>query len=146
MDKTNINSSKVFVQSFGYLQNITTSINFINTSIHTYIHNNHRKLNNEQILDLKSINIEYKKLLNLTSKGFTNNELNDLESFNILRQSIDNKISVALNKQIERIQQENVSQKSSTLYFTILTEVEYTVDRIEKLVRLYIDIDKQIND
>ena len=84
--------------------------------------------------------------MNLTSKGFTNNELNDLESFNILRQSIDNKISVALNKQIERIQQENVSQKSSTLYFTILTEVEYTVDRIEKLVRLYIDIDKQIND
>ena len=69
-----------------------------------------------------------------------------MESFDKLRQSIDNKISIALNNQIERIQQENVSQKSSTLYFTILTEVEYTVDRIEKLVRLYIDIDKQIND
>ncbi|MCA4777243.1 inorganic phosphate transporter [Empedobacter stercoris] len=146
MDRENINSCKVFVQSFGYLQNITTSINFINTSIHTYIYNNHRKLNEEQLIDLKSINIEYKKLLNHTSKSFANNNLNELESFDKLRQSIDNKISIALNNQIERIQQENVSQKSSTLYFTILTEVEYTVDRIEKLVRLYIDIDKQIND
>ncbi|MDM1073103.1 inorganic phosphate transporter [Empedobacter brevis] len=146
MDKANINSSKVFVQSFGYLQNITTSINFINTSIHTYIHNNHRRLNEEQILDLKSINTEYKKLLQHTSKCFTNNDLNGLESFEDLRQSVDHKISLALNNQIERIQQHNVSQKNSTLYFTILTEIEYTVDRIEKLTYLYIDIDKQIND
>lgn len=146
MDKANINSSKVFVQSYGYLQNITTSIGFINTTIHTYIYNNHRKLNDEQLVDLKAIEKEFNSLLQKTSTSFSNNNLEDLKTFEKQRTTIDQKISKALNNQIERIQHESVGQKSSTLYFTVLTEVEYTIDRIEKLVRLYIDIDKQIND
>lgn len=146
MDKANINSSKVFVQSYGYLQNITISINFINSSIHTYIYNNHRKLNNEQIDDLKSLNKEFNNLLQYSSRCFTNTHLKELKTFKQQRIAIDEKITIALNNQIERIQQQNVSQKSSTLFFTILTEIEYIIDRIEKLAHLYIDIDKQINE
>lgn len=141
MDNSNVHTTKDFVKSFGYLQNITTSINFINTSIHTYINNNHKKLTDEQIQDLKNINQYYSELLMQTSKDFTNN---DFYNFEKKRVALDEKLTLALNNQIERIQQQKVGQKSATLFFTILTEVEYTVDRIEKLVKLYDEINNQI--
>lgn len=146
MDRSNINSSKIFVQSFGYLQNIIISTNFINNSIHTYIYNNHRQLKPEQIDDLKMINMAYKKMMNYISKRFLEDDLSNLDAVEPLRKAFDDALSSAMSNQIERIQEQNISQKSSTLYFTILTEIEYTTDRVEKLVRLYKGIDQQIND
>lgn len=146
MDRSNINSSKIFVQSFGYLQNIIISTNFINNSIHTYIYNNHRQLKPEQIEDLKMINMAYKKMMNYISKRFLEDDLSNLDAVEPLRKAFDDALSSAMSNQIERIQEQNISQKSSTLYFTILTEIEYTTDRVEKLVRLYKGIDQQIND
>lgn len=146
MDQSNINSSKIFVQSFGYIQNIIISINFINTSIHTYIYNNHRQLKPEQIGDLKTINTAYKKMMYYISKRFLEDDLNNLSGIEPLRKDFDEALNIAISNQIARIQCDNISQKSSTLYFTILTEIEYSADRVEKLVRLYKGIDQQIND
>ncbi|MDK7675408.1 inorganic phosphate transporter [Weeksella virosa] len=146
MDQSNINSSKIFVQSFGYIQNIIISINFINTSIHTYIYNNHRQLKPEQIGDLKTINTAYKKMMYYISKRFLEDDLNNLGGIEPLRKDFDEALNIAISNQIARIQCDNISQKSSTLYFTILTEIEYSADRVEKLVRLYKGIDQQIND
>lgn len=146
MDKENIHSSKVFLKSFGYLQNIVTSIQYINTSVHTYVYNNHRKLQDEQIHDLEAINKEYNNYMNHIGLYFINDDLAELDTLTTLRKAVDEEIEKALNKQIQRIHTQNVSQKSSALYFTILTEVEYSIDRVEKLVKLYIDIDKQINE
>ncbi|WP_395093664.1 anion permease [Vaginella massiliensis] len=145
MDLSNINSSKIFVQSFGYIQNIVISINFINNSIHTYIFNNHRQLKPEQIEDLKAINSAYKRLMFYISKRFLDDDLSSLTDVENLRNSFEEVLNVAISNQIERIQQQNISQKSSTLYFTILTEIEYTVERVEKLIKLYKGIDAQID-
>ena len=80
------------------------------------------------------------------SKRFLEDDLNNLGGIEPLRKDFDEALNIAISNQIARIQCDNISQKSSTLYFTILTEIEYSADRVEKLVRLYKGIDQQIND
>lgn len=132
-----MDSSKYLIKSYGNLQNIILGLDFINNAAIAHISNNHKSLKKTQIKDLIKIDQNFSDLLTATKDFFLQPDSQQAYKINELSEKTREIIDFAMSREISRIKKDKTSQKSNTLFMSILLESNYVVDRINKLVSSY---------
>lgn len=130
-------SSKYLIKSYGNLQNIILGLDFINNAAIAHISNNHKSLKKSQIKDLVKIDQNFSDLLTATKDFFLQPNSTKAFKINELSEKTREIIDFAMSREISRIKKDKTSQKSNTLFMSILLESNYVVDRVNKLVSSY---------
>ena len=139
LDESSVEASRFYIMVLGYLQDIAQSIEYISTSAHKHVNNNHKHLKKSQIKDLKQINDELHKLFGQLEKDFADKNFDNLLTIIEAKQELFNHVSQSLDKQIARIRTEETSPKNTTLYFGILLETKDLMSALMSLLQLYHD-------
>lgn len=137
MDSNVVDSSKFLIKSYGNLQNVVLSLDFINNAAKAHIANNHKKLKKSQIKDLAKISVSLSELLFVAREFFLNADTEQTEKVNELCEKSREIIDNSMSREISRVKKDKTSQKANTLFMSILLETNYIVDRVNKLVSSY---------
>lgn len=137
MDSNVVDSSKFLIKSYGNLQNVVLSLDFINNAAKAHIANNHKKLKKSQIKDLAKISVSLSELLSAAREFFLNADMEQIEKVNELCEKSREIIDYSMSREISRVKKDKTSQKANTLFMSILLETNYIVDRVNKLVFSY---------
>ena len=137
LDESSLNASNFYINFLGYLQDITQSLEYINSASFKHVNNNHSKLKLTQIRELMEVNSKITELFN---------EVQDLyktKSFNKIQKIIDDKeiiyklVQDKILAQVARTRNEEKSPKNTTLYFGILQETKDLLNAIMNLLSIY---------
>jgi phosphate/sulfate permease len=149
MDESSVESSKFYIMTLDYLQDITQSIAYITKSSFDHVDNQHKALKPNQIEDLKNVDVELDIMFKDIQKTFENQSFDNISRLINDRKYIQNDVAKLVEKQITRIKTEDSSPKNSMLYFSILLETKDLIEATWSLLQLYHDfhsITKNNND
>jgi len=139
MNESSIESSKFYIMTLDYLQDITQSIAYVTKSSFDHVDNQHKPLKPIQIEDLKKIDVELDILFKEIQKTFASQSFGDISKLISERKYIQNDVAKLVEKQITRIKTEDSSPKNSMLYFSILLETKDLIEATWSLLQLYHD-------
>ena len=137
LDETSVEASKFYVMILGYLQDMIQSLAFITQNSYSHINNNHKQLKFNQIRDLKSIDVELKKLFDTIETIFKDQSFDRLDEVLKEKNQILNNVSELIQKQITRIRTVETSPKNSKLYFGLLLETNDLIKATMNLLELF---------
>jgi hypothetical protein len=119
------------------LTDIVQSLEFLAKKSFKHVDNNHSKLSEGQMADLKEIQSNFSDLLRTIEKTFLMKEFgglgNSIEQGGLLLDLIKSKI----DSQIARTRKEAISPKNTALCFNLLLESKDLVKAVIKLVEEY---------
>ncbi|MDO4728499.1 MAG: inorganic phosphate transporter [Bacteroidota bacterium] len=144
LDDTSAESSKFYVHTLGYLQDIIQSMTFICQSVVTHVDNKHKKLKINQLKDIKTIELQLNRVFNQINHIFISKRFEEIEQIILNENSLTNDIENSIQKQIVRIRTTETSPKNSKLYFSLLLETNDLVQSTEKLLILFDEFDKYV--
>lgn len=137
LDDNSAKSSRYYIISVGYLQDIIENLYIISSNTHNHVDNNHKPLKQSRCEELYLISEQlgnwYAEIYNMYKRlEFTNID-------NVMRQrnKIQNTINNLMDKQIEDIRTTESSPRNTRLYFSILLETNEMVSSTFKLLRLH---------
>ena len=133
LEKSSVEASKFYISVLGYLEDISQSISYISKISYKHVNNNHKPLNKEQIVDLKSIMSGLETVLNDISQVLENQSFEKVFAIIEKKQTLLDNVSESLGKQIDRIRTVETSAKNTTLHFGIIMESK---DLIMALINL----------
>jgi hypothetical protein len=139
LDDTSVEASRFYILVLGYLQDISQSISYISKASFKHVNNNHKNLKKGQIKDLKTIDFELEIILTEIEKIFETRNFDNLSDVLSKKHHLFNHVSESIEKQIDRIRNEESSAKNTTLYFGILLETKDLISAIMNLLELYQD-------
>ncbi len=113
-----------YVQIIDYIREISNSIMHIIKPTFTHIDNNHKRLDEIQIDELKVINREMYQLFNHILHIIENQNFNEIELVVLKQNELLDMLAKFKKKQVKRIKKEKAGTKRSLLYFTILSETK----------------------
>src|SRR5690606_347542 len=141
LDDSSVKSSRYYIISLGYLQDMVENLGVINTNALSHVDTNHKPLRRSHSKDLKYLveqSGEWFSNIHMTSRRMDFSIVDDLIKE---RDAIQNHINVLLDKQIDRIRTSESSSKNSRLYFSILLETNELLSSTFKLLRLHTEFD-----
>ena len=139
MDESSVESSKFYIMTLDYLHDITQSIAYITKSSFDHVDNQHKALKNNQVEDLKKVDLELDVMFKDIQKTFEKQAFGDITKLISDRKYIQNDVAKLVEKQITRIKTEESSPKNSMLYFSILLETKDLIEATWSLIQLYHD-------
>lgn len=142
LDDTSVESSKFYIHTLGYLQDIIQSIGYISQLSYTHVDNNHKKLKVNQIKDLKYINVQLTEVFNTINMSFVKEDFSNFDEVLQRNDHLIQDIEVSIQKQIERIRTTETSPKNSKLYFSLLLETNDLIMATNKLLILFKDFEQ----
>ena len=138
LDEMSVNASSFYINILGYLQDMTQSLEFIVKATNKHVNNNHKKLKNSQVKELKEVENALDEFFGKTKKAFDTLSfdqiaaiLNDKELFVLLNEKIQ--------AQVERTRTEESSPKNTTLYFGLLLETKDLLKATMSLIQEYFE-------
>ena len=137
MDESSVEASRFYLMVLGYLQDISQSISYISKASYKHVNNNHKNLKKGQIKDLKIIDEQLSTMLNEISEIFGERKFDNIAKIVAEKQELFDHVSKSIEKQIERIRNEESSAKNTTLYFGNLLETKDLISAIMSLLELY---------
>lgn len=144
LDDTSVESSKFYIHTLGYLQDVIQSMSFISQLSHAHVDNNHKKLKVNQIKDLKYINEQVIDVLDNIQMAFVKEDFSKFDYILQMNDKLMNDIEKSIQKQIERIRTTETSPKNSKLYFSLLLETSDLISATNKLLVLFKDFDSYV--
>ena len=141
LDDTSVESSKFYIHTLGYLQDIIQSMSYISQLSHTHVDNNHKKLKFNQIKDLKSLNNQLNEVLDAVHLAFVKEDFSQFDQILLNNEALIQNIENSIHKQINRIRTTETSPKNSKLYFSLLLETNDLITAVSKLLVLFKDFD-----
>lgn len=144
LDDTSVESSKFYIHTLGYLQDVIQSMSFISQLSHAHVDNNHKKLKVNQIKDLKYINEQVIDVLDNIQMAFVKEDFSKFDYILQMNDKLMNDIEKSIQKQIERIRTTETSPKNSKLYFSLLLETNDLIMATNKLLILFKDFEQYI--
>jgi hypothetical protein len=137
LDDTSVRGSNFYIMVLANLTDIVQSLEFLAKKSFKHVDNNHSKLSEGQMADLKEIQSNFSDLLRTIEKAFLNKEFgglgNSIEQGGLLLDLIKSKI----DSQIARTRKEAISPKNTALCFNLLLESKDLVKAVIKLVEEY---------
>ncbi|WP_127845253.1 inorganic phosphate transporter [Psychroflexus aestuariivivens] len=124
LEDTNVEASKFYVLTLDHLQDMVQSIAYITRSSHKHVSNNHKNLKFNQIRDLKNVQRSLDEVYSEVIEAFDNQDFDEIKKLINKENTLLDKISALLQKQIERIRETENSPKNSKLYFGVLLETK----------------------
>ncbi len=140
-----VGASRFYLLVQDHLQDITQSLELITKVSLKHVKNNHKGLKFNQIKDLKEIEAELLELFNKTKKEFDNKSMENLGVILNEKQTLLNKVSAQIEKQIARTKDPESSSKNTTLYFTLLLETKDIIVSTLEMLELYYTEYKKAN-
>jgi phosphate/sulfate permease len=137
LDDQSLEASKFYILILRYIQDISQSIHYISTSSFEHVNNNHRRLKKSQLEDLKNIESELTGMFSKVEEIFNTKTLEHLQPLIEVKSKLFSYIEDLVNKQVNRIRQEETSAKNVTLYFGILLETRDLLEATIKMLELY---------
>ncbi len=139
LDDASVEASRFYILVLGYLQDISQSISYISKASYKHVNNNHKNLKKGQVKDLKTIDNELGDILTEIEQIFEARNFDNLNEIISKKQNLFNHVSESIEKQIDRIRNEETSAKNTTLYFGNLLETKDLISAIMNLLDLYQD-------
>lgn len=137
LDETSVEASKFYVMILGYLQDMIQSLDFITQNSYSHINNNHKQLKFNQIRDLKSVDVDMKKMFDKIEVIFNNKNFDKLDEILVEKELLLKTITDLIQKQIVRIRTVETSPKNSKLYFGLLLETNDLIKSTMSLLELF---------
>ncbi|WP_372745392.1 inorganic phosphate transporter [Lutibacter sp.] len=137
LHESSVSASSFYIDVIKTLQDIAQSIGFISKISYKHIHNNHKALKENQANELKEIELKLNGMFTKTRSVF---ESNSFEQIPYLIEELENLLSEVgayTQKQVERTRTTESSPKNTTLYFSILLEIEDLLKAKINLLELY---------
>lgn len=145
LDESSVEASKFYILILGYLQDMVQSIEFITTSSHSHVNNNHKKLKFNQIRDLKTVDAQLHELFGRLEASFNSEDFSKLDEILKDKKAFLDTVSELITKQISRIRTTETSPKNSKLYFALLLETNDLIKSIMNLLELFKEFNQQNN-
>ncbi|SFU57411.1 Phosphate transporter family protein [Pustulibacterium marinum] len=145
LDDTSVEASKFYILILDYLQDMVQSIGYITKNSFGHVNNNHKNLKFNQIRDLKGIDKELQVVFNEISKNFANETFDDITDIIYQHKELREKVSVLIQKQIDRIRTTETSPKNTKLYFSLLLETQDLIGATIKLLELFQEFHRDYN-
>ncbi|CAM3961069.1 inorganic phosphate transporter [Flavobacterium antarcticum] len=142
LDDNSVEASKFYILILGYLQDMVQSIDFITSNSYSHVNNNHKPLKFNQIRDLKTIDRQLQRLLQLLEDSFKNDDFYKIDLILKDKQVLLDTVSELISKQINRIRTTETSPKNSKLYFALLLETNDLVKSVMNLLELFKEFNK----
>lgn len=141
LDDSSVKSSRYYIISLGYLQDMVENLGVINTNALSHVDNNHKPLRRSQSKDLKYLVEQIGEWFSNIHMTYRRMDFSKVDELIKERDAIQNHINVLLDKQIDRIRTSESSSKNSRLYFSILLETNELLSSTFKLLRLHTEFD-----
>jgi phosphate/sulfate permease len=145
LDDASVNASSFYINILGYLQDMTQSLEFVVKATNKHVNNNHKKLKNSQVKELKEVESALDEFFGKTKEAFDTLSfdqiaaiLNDKELFVLLNEKIQ--------AQVERTRTEESSPKNTTLYFGLLLETKDLLKATMSLIQEYFEANQSSQD
>ncbi len=137
LDETSVQASRFYILILGYLQDVAQSISYISKSTFNHVNNNHKNLKKSQLKDLKNIDIKLSSLLQEVSMAFETKKFDNLYTILAEKKELLNDVSSSIERQVDRIRNDETSPKNTTLYFSILLETQNLISGLISLLENY---------
>lgn len=141
LDDSSVKSSRYYIISLGYLQDMVENLGVINTNALSHVDNNHKPLRRSQSKDLKYLVEQIGEWFSNIHMTYRRMDFSKVDELIKERDAIQSHINVLLDKQIDRIRTSESSSKNSRLYFSILLETNELLSSTFKLLRLHTEFD-----
>ncbi|UGS23306.1 inorganic phosphate transporter [Flavobacterium channae] len=145
LDENSVEASKFYILILGYLQDMVQSIDFITTSSHSHVNNNHKKLKFNQIRDLKTVDTQLQELFSRLESSFKSEDFSKLDEILNDKKVFLDSVSDLISKQIIRIRTTETSPKNSKLYFALLLETNDLIKSIMNLLEMFKEFNQHNN-
>lgn len=137
LDDNSAKSSRYYIISLGYLQDIIENLYIIANNAHNHVDNNHKPLRTSRGEDLRLVTKQlsnwYAEIYNMYKRlEFTN-----IDNVMNQRNKIQSTINELMDLQINDIRTTDTSPRNTRLYFSILLETNEMVSSTFKLLRLH---------
>ncbi|WP_027077285.1 inorganic phosphate transporter [Maribacter antarcticus] len=139
LDENSVGASNFYINTLGYLTDISQSLDYISKVSLKHVNNNHKKLKYNQIKELKQIDVKLEEVLNQTQSAFTNQSFEEIGIVLNQKQELFDMVSDKIQTQIARTRNEESSPKNTTLYFSLLLETKDMMTATMNLLQQYHD-------
>src|SRR6056297_76398 len=139
LDENSVGASNFYINTLGYLTDISQSLDYIGKVSLKHVNNNHKKLKYNQIKELKQIDLKLEEVLNQTQDAFTNQSFEQIGIVLNKKQELFDMVSDKIQTQIARTRNEESSPKNTTLYFSLLLETKDLMSATMNLLQQYHD-------
>src|SRR6056297_1414361 len=139
LDENSVGASNFYINTLGYLTDISQSLDYIGKVSLKHVNNNHKKLKYNQIKELKQIDLKLEEVLNQTQDAFTNQSFEQIGIVLNKKQELFDIVADKIQTQIARTRNEESSPKNTTLYFSLLLETKDLMSATMNLLQQYHD-------
>jgi len=122
LKEDSIDSGHFYVQVLDYLREILHCLNFIISPVYEHLANNHKKFNQAQISELKTLSQSIGIFLTRISNDIQESNFSNLESVIAEQQKNLALIDLFRKNEVKRIKKDSISTRNSLLYMNILQE------------------------
>lgn len=137
LDDNSAKSSRYYIISLGYLQDIIENLYIISNNAHNHVDNNHKPLKTSRCEDLSLVSEQlgnwYVEIYNMYKRF----DFGSIDNVMKKRNKIQNTINNLMDQQIADIRTTENSPRNTRLYFSILLETNEMVSSTFKLLRLH---------
>ena len=127
--------SNNYIKLLDKIQDLIQSMHFISKTTKEYVDNQHSELTAGQKQDLEQLRNVMVNAMNDIQKALVNKDFNGLREL-YKGTNLETTIEQNINRQVLRIQKDEISLKNSNLYITILLETKDIEESLSKLLRL----------
>ncbi|MDD7726234.1 MAG: inorganic phosphate transporter, partial [Bacteroidales bacterium] len=135
LQEQNIETAHFYVQVVDYLDEVSKALLHCTRPAYEHIENNHKSLNEEQIIDLKVVNDSVDEIFNKINEMLRNHDFSNINEVMTMRESLFGIIAESIKNQIKRLKTEDMSTKASALYLNILNETKNMVLQSRNLLK-----------
>jgi phosphate/sulfate permease len=126
-----------YIQLIDWQDSIVESLDRIIKPIQEHIDNHHKPLEPQQVIELKELDLAYLAFLKLLLSIVNEKQYRRLDEANEMHFVIIEMMNRFRRNQIVRINNKEVGNRNTNLYFNLLQEVQKSVIRNMRLIKLY---------
>jgi hypothetical protein len=140
LHESSVSASSFYIDVIKILQDIAQSVGFVSKISYKHIHNNHKGLTVNQAKELKEIELKLNEMFLKTEAVFDSRTFNQIPYLVAEMETLLTEVTIYTQKQVERTRTTESSPKNTTLYFSILLEMEDLLKAKINLLELFTKI------
>ena len=140
LHESSVNASSFYLDVVKSLQDVAQSVGFISKISYKHINNNHKALKENQANELKEIETKLSKMFAKMQLVFDAHSFNQIPHLIVELEKLLAEVGIYTHKQVERTRTTESSPKNTTLYFSILLEIEDLIKAKITLLESYTKI------
>ncbi|MFA5296705.1 MAG: inorganic phosphate transporter, partial [Lutibacter sp.] len=137
LNESSVSASSFYIEVIKILQDIAQSVGFVSKISYKHIHNNHKGLKVSQANELKEIELKLNEMFLKTRAVFDSRTFGQIPYLIAELETLLTKVNTYTQKQVERTRTTESSPKNTTLYFSILLEIEDLINAKINLLGLF---------